>query len=94
MTKNVIILDKIVKYNVLKIHKKGVLRIADYIINYCVNTNKDLLITHKGSVLRKIKSSDIILEIQFIENKEFDGSFLGKDISYKLAVLNVADKDN
>lgn len=91
--KNVIILKSVIKFNALKIHKGGIVRIPDYLINQCLFENKKLVVTFNHKPLVTYESNDIINNIISVENKDFQGHLNGKPLTYKLVILN-ADKNS
>lgn len=89
MKKNIIILDSLVKYNVVKIYNRDVVRIPDYLINDCIANKKQLVVTHKHKTILQLDHDKIIDHINTIDTKEFEGTINGKEIKYKLVLIGL-----
>lgn len=89
--KNLIILDKVVKYNTKYLNNEGTVKVPDYIINDCINNNKTLIITHKHEKISEYKPEEIILNISTVDRKPLKGTIKGKEVTFfnTIMVLNM-----
>lgn len=86
-TKNIIILDSVIKYNAVTLYKERIIRIPDYLIDLCYTEGKDLIITHNNKVLKAYRNNQIIPAIYSVDSKIMKGTFNKQEIEFKLTLL-------
>lgn len=89
MKKNLIILNNLVRFNAIKLYPDNIVRVPDYIVNYCIENDKKLVIVHKDKVVSELTGDDIFLNIRSIDGREYKGTFFKDEITYKLALYKI-----
>lgn len=88
--KNLIILGNVVKYNSLNFKESDTeITLPTYVVDYVIENKLKLVITSNDKILKEYDYQDLLLSMVLVIDGDIKGSFLGKDITYKLMIIKL-----
>lgn len=78
-----------IKYNAIRKFKDNIIKIPSYVINEVFRKKMTIHIYHKDRYQRSFNYDNLFSYIKGIEEQEYQGVFRQKDITYKLARVEV-----